>query len=130
VHAFINEFSQVDRKKVTGITPEALGILQYYDWPGNVRELRNCIESMVVLAKKPILNEDDIPAEIRRLQTDIPVFSLPDSLNIKTMEKELIRGAIAQASGNKKRAAEQLGISRRTLYRKMEEYGLKSQNPS
>ncbi len=130
VHAFINEFSQVDRKKVTGITPEALGILQYYDWPGNVRELRNCIESMVVLAKKPILNEDDIPAEIRRLQTDIPVFSSPDSLNIKTMEKELIRAAIAQASGNKKRAAEQLGISRRTLYRKMEEYGLKSQNPS
>jgi len=130
VHAFINEFSQVDRKKVTGITPEALGILQYYDWPGNVRELRNCIESMVVLAKKPILNEDDIPAEIRRLQTDIPVFSSPDSLNIKTMEKELIRGAIAQESGNKKRAAEQLGISRRTLYRKMEEYGLKSQNPS
>lgn len=124
VHAFINEFSQVDRKKVTGITPEALGILQYYDWPGNVRELRNCIESMVVLAKKPILNEDDIPAEIRRLQTDIPVFSSPDSLNIKTMEKELIRGAIAQESGNKKRAAEQLGISRRTLYRKMEEYGL------
>ena len=130
VHAFINEFSQVDRKKVTGITPEALGILQYYDWPGNVRELRNCIESMVVLAKKPILDEDDIPAEIRRLQTDIPVFSSPDSLNIKTMEKELIRAAIAQASGNKKRAAEQLGISRRTLYRKMEEYGLKSQNPS
>lgn len=130
VHAFINEFSQVDRKKVTGITPEALGILQYYDWPGNVRELRNCIESMVVLAKKPILDEDDIPAEIRRLQTDIPVFSSPDSLNIKTMEKELIRGAIAQESGNKKRAAEQLGISRRTLYRKMEEYGLKSQNPS
>ena len=124
VHAFINEFSQVDRKKVTGITPEALGILQYYDWPGNVRELRNCIESMVVLAKKPILDEDDIPAEIRRLQTDIPVFSSPDSLNIKTMEKELIRAAIAQASGNKKRAAEQLGISRRTLYRKMEEYGL------
>lgn len=127
VHAFINEFSQVDRKKVTGITPEALGILQYYDWPGNVRELRNCIESMVVLAKKPILGEDDIPAEIRRLQTDIPVFSSPDSLNIKTMEKELIRGAIAQESGNKKRAAEQLGISRRTLYRKMEEYGLKKQ---
>jgi len=79
---------------------------------------------MVVLAKKPILDEDDIPAEIRRLQTDIPVFSSPDSLNIKTMEKELIRAAIAQASGNKKRAAEQLGISRRTLYRKMEEYGL------
>ena len=125
VHTFIKEFSRVNRKDITGIAPEALRILQTYDWPGNVRELRNCIESMVVLSKNSILGEDDIPIEIRRRQTDIPVLSEPDSFSVKTMEKELIRGAIAKASGNKKNAAELLGISRRTLYRKMEEYGLK-----
>lgn len=124
VHSFINEFSRVDRKKVIGITPEALRMLQSYNWPGNVRELRNCIESMVVLAKKSILDMDDIPTQISLIQTDLPVLSLPESLNIKTMEKELIRGAIAQSSGNKRKASERLGISRRTLYRKMEEYGL------
>jgi len=127
VHTFINEFNRINRKDITGITPEALRILQTYDWPGNVRELRNCIESMVVLSKDSILTEDDIPIEIRRRQTDIPVSPEPDSFSVKTMEKELIRGAIAKSSGNKKRAAELLGISRRTLYRKMEEYGLKSQ---
>jgi two-component system, NtrC family, response regulator AtoC len=130
VHAFINEFSRIDRKGVTGITPEALRILQSYDWPGNVRELRNCIESMVVLSKNSILGEEGIPIQIRRGQTDIPVLSEPDSFSVKTMEKELIRSAITKASGNKKNAAELLGISRRTLYRKMEKYGLKSQNPS
>ncbi len=127
VHTFIKEFSRVNRTDITGIAPEALRILQTYDWPGNVRELRNCIESMVVLSKNSILGEDDIPIEIRRRQTDIPVLSEPDSFSVKTMEKELIRGAIAKASGNKKNAAELLGISRRTLYRKMEEYGLKKQ---
>ena len=80
---------------------------------------------MVVLSKNSILDEDDIPIQIRQGQTDIPVLSEPDSFSVKTMEKELIRGAIAKASGNKKNAAELLGISRRTLYRKMEEYGLK-----
>ena len=125
VHTFIKEFSRVNRTDITGIAPEALRILQTYDWPGNVRELRNCIESMVVLSKNSILGEDDIPIEIRRRQTDIPVLSEPDSFSVKKMEKELIRGAIAKASGNKKNAAELLGISRRTLYRKMEEYGLK-----
>ncbi len=130
VHAFINEFSRVDRKEVTGITPEALRMLQSYDWPGNVRELRNCIESMVVLAKKEILDIDDIPVQISLLQSNIPIFSSPDSLNIKTMEKELIRGALSRSSGNKSKASEQLGISRRTLYRKMEEYGLKRMTKS
>jgi len=126
VHTFIKEFSRVDRKDVTGITPEALRILQTYDWPGNVRELRNCIESMVVLSKDSILTEDDIPIQIRKRQTGIQVLPEPDSFSVKTMEKELIRAAIAKASGNKKHAAELLGISRRTLYRKIEEYGLKS----
>ncbi|MEA1927237.1 MAG: sigma-54 dependent transcriptional regulator [Candidatus Auribacterota bacterium] len=124
VHAFINEFSRMNRKEVTGIAPPALHALQLYDWPGNVRELRNCIESMVVLAKKPMLEESDIPPPIRIPASPNLVLPGEESLNIKTMEKELIRGALERASGNKKRAAELLGISRRTLYRKLEEYGL------
>ena len=128
VNTFIGEFSRANRKKVTAITPRALQMLQAYNWPGNIRELKNCVESMVVLTKKTVLGVEDLPA---RFQTEKPPeLSALSSLNIKTMEKELVRNALAQSSGNKRQAAELLGISRRTLYRKMEEYGLKFQNPS
>jgi DNA-binding NtrC family response regulator len=125
VHSFINEFSRINRKDVTGISPQALEAFQLYDWPGNVRELRNCIESMVVLSKSQILEKADIPPPIGITTTPIPVLPVPGSLNIKVIEKELIRNALEQSSGNKKQAAELLGLSRRTLYRKLEEYGLK-----
>jgi len=123
VHSFIVELSRINRKQVTAITPEALQKLQAYDWPGNIRELKNCVESMVVLTKKTVLGLEDLPPQIQpaRLQ-ELPISS---SLNIKTIEKELIRNALIQSSGNKRLASKLLGISRRTLYRKMEEYGLK-----
>lgn len=122
VHAFIVEFSRINRKQVTAITPEALQKLQAYDWPGNIRELKNCVESMVVLTKKTVLGVEDLPPQIQPARP--PELPISSSLNIKTIEKELIRNALMQSSGNKRQASELLGISRRTLYRKMEEYGL------
>jgi len=123
VYTFIEEFSRVNRKKVTAINPRALQALQAYDWPGNVRELKNCMESMVVLSKNPVLGMEDLPPQISPAKS--PSLRLPSDLSIKRMEKELIRGALIKSSGKKQKAAELLGISRRTLYRKMEEYGLK-----
>ncbi len=122
IHDFISEFNQSNQKQVSSITPRALQVLQSYDWPGNVRELKNCLESMMVLTKKNILGVDDIPAPIKPAR---PITAPPsDNLNIKIMEKELIRNALDRAGGNKQKTALILGISRRTLYRKMEEYGL------
>ncbi|MFH1037041.1 MAG: sigma-54 dependent transcriptional regulator [PVC group bacterium] len=123
VHDFISEFNQTNRQEVSSITPRALQVLQAYHWPGNVRELKNCMESMMALTKKSVLGVDDIPSPIK---SERPAKLPPGAdLQIKTAEKELIRSALDRAGGNKQKAAGLLGISRRTLYRKMEEYGLK-----
>ncbi|MDP8237075.1 MAG: sigma-54 dependent transcriptional regulator [Candidatus Erginobacter occultus] len=122
VHEFINEFSRENRKEITSITPAALRALQKYPWPGNVRELKNCLEAMVVLAKNPVLGLEDLPPGIEVAQTE--PLPEPSELNLKKREKEAIAAALRRTSGNKRRAAELLGISRRTLYRKLEEYGL------
>ncbi len=125
VHEFIREFSRENRKKITAITPAALRALQEYRWPGNVRELKNCLESMVVLAKNPILDLEDLPPRIEiKSAGKTPA---PAELNLKKREKEAIEAALGRAAGNKCRAAGLLGISRRTLYRKLKEYGLMEQ---
>jgi len=97
--------------------------LQSYDWPGNVRELKNCVESMVVLAKQPVLQVDDLPVYIRRIEP-LPSPVPPANLNLKVAEKELMERALRQTGNNKTKAAQLLGISRRTLYRKLYEFGL------
>ncbi len=122
VREFIDELSRANRKKNTSITPAALRALQGYSWPGNVRELKNCLESMIVLAKDPVLDLDNLPSQIR----PAPAAPAPieGGVNLRKLEKAAIAAALARTGGNKKRAAELLGISRRTLYRKLEEYGL------
>jgi len=123
VREFIEELSRANhQREITSITPAALRALQGYSWPGNVRELKNCLESMIVLAKDPILDLDDLPPRIRPVPAGPP--PIEGEVNLKKLEKAAINAALAQTGGNKKRAAELLGVSRRTLYRKLEEYGL------
>ena len=121
---FLKEFSRKNRKEIDSISPEAMRILQSYRWPGNIRELKNAIESMVVLAKGPILEKDDLPAALRKSEAAPSSSSTP--LNLKTMGKELVKKALVQAGNNKTEAARMLGISRRTLYRKLKEYGIET----
>ncbi len=122
VHEFISELSRANHKEISSITPVALRALQAYPWPGNVRELKNCLESMIVLAKNPVLDLDNLPPTIH------PAADRPESaegeVNLKKLEKKAIVTALKRSSGNKSQAAELLGVSRRTLYRKLEEYGL------
>lgn len=122
VHEFMRQFSRENRKEITAITPAALRALQEYRWPGNVRELKNSLESMVVLTKNTVLDLEDLPSqiEIRKSEKSPSLVEL----NLKKREKEAIESALKQAAGNKCQAAELLGISRRTLYRKLKEYGL------
>ena len=117
--AFIGEFARENMKDVSGITPEALALLEAYRWPGNIRELRNCVEKMVVLAAGKMLDVKDVPG----------FFTTPDirkpepaaePLNLEHSEKELIRKALSECGNNRAAAARKLGISRRTLYRKLE----------
>jgi DNA-binding NtrC family response regulator len=126
-HKFIEEFARENEKKVEGITNGALQALVSFRWPGNVRELRNVIESVVVLTKNKIITEQDIPPYITakdeqsslRLQAGI---SLPDA------EKELILFTLENSGGNKTKTAETLKIGRKTLHRKLAEYGIGSKS--
>jgi DNA-binding NtrC family response regulator len=120
------EFAAENGKEFSGFTPDALDVLSGYDWPGNVRELRNVIERMVVLSRGGKLTVRDLPRELRE-SPGLGGRSGPgDALSLEHAEKDMIIKALKATDGNKSRAAEHLGISRRTLHRKINEYGLKN----
>lgn len=125
VSAFIKEFAAENMKDVSGITPSALAKLCAAPWHGNIRELRNCVEKMVVLSSGNVLDDDDLPP-LSTGENEIgkPEVSEPDHLNLEQSEKELIRKALAECGNNRAAAARKLGISRRTLYRKLENLDL------
>jgi DNA-binding NtrC family response regulator len=123
VAAFLKEFSQENGKPIEGIDPKARLALYNYSWPGNVRQLRNSIESAVVLSKSTTITIEDLPPNIKG-ETGGDTLRLPVGASLADMEKEVIRSTLVREGGNKSRTAEILGIGRKTLHRKIEEYGL------
>ena len=120
IQHFIEEFAAANYKNVKSIEQNALEPLIQYDWPGNIRELRNIIERMVVMSSHQVLTLDDVPKDIAGNSAAV----LSQDINIRDAEKELILQKLDRYKGNKSKAAKELGISRRTLYRKLEEYGI------
>jgi two-component system response regulator AtoC len=126
---FISEFADKNGKSVEGITPDALNLLMAYPWPGNVRELRNTIEKMVVLSRGDRLTARDVPMNIKEearslgnaAKTTGKLSVAPES-SLADAEKAMIYAAIKQQNGNRTKAAVALGISRRTLHRKLRQY--------
>ena len=123
VAVFLKEFALENDRKIEALEPKARMILYNYSWPGNVRELRNCIESSVVMSKSSIITVDDLPPHIRG-DSEANVIRLSTGMSLADAEKEIIRSTVAAQKGNKSRAAEVLGIGRKTLHRKLQEYGL------
>jgi DNA-binding NtrC family response regulator len=121
--AFLKEFAEENGKKINGIDPRVLSALYAYSWPGNIRELRNCVESAVVLCKGTAITLDDLPPSV---SSGAEENSIRISLgtNMADAEREIIMGTLGYLRGNKSRAAEVLGIGRKTLHRKLKEYGL------
>jgi two-component system response regulator HydG len=113
-------------KQVKHVTPEALRLLHNYRWPGNVRELFNVMSQMVVLCEGEVLDVSDLPSTPPiNVGTDIvPVSPRQIDLTLNELTKLAIQQALAQHQGNREKAAKQLGIGARTLYRKLKEYGL------
>lgn len=110
-----------------GVSAEAMSVLAKYNWPGNVRELRNIVERMVVLSTKNELGLDDLPNEIRDYQTGTETGAAVDSrqpVTLGEMEKQLIENTLAKCEGNKKKAADVMGISRSAFYEKLKKYGI------
>ncbi|HRZ86609.1 MAG TPA: sigma-54 dependent transcriptional regulator [bacterium] len=125
VNHFLKMYGMENKKIVEGVTPEAMKVFSGYSWPGNVRELQNCLETMVVLARNKVLDVKDIPANVMNAIESVPApLSGQVPINLSDAEKELIKKALAETKNNKTRAAELLGLSRRTLHRKINEYGL------
>ena len=116
-----------------GITPDALNLLTAYSWPGNVRELRNTIEKMVVLGRGEKITARDIPAVVREIGRErlpgLRVASQPDGGSLADTEREKILAVLRKQKGNRTRAAIELGISRRTLHRKLNEYKKQELSP-
>ena len=120
VARFLKELSTQNGGRVTGIEPTALKALEDYSWPGNVRQLRNVIEKMIVLATGDKLTIDDLPVEVQASK-----FKVQDSpLTLADGEREQILSALKRCNGNKSKAADLLGISRRTIHRKLKEWSL------
>lgn len=119
---FLDGYGARLRRQVTGFTPEALELLVRYDWPGNVRELENVIERAVVLASAPLLTPQDFLRHGPGLDPAREELGPPKSL--AEVEEEHIRRVLARCGGKRHQAALELGIDRKTLWRKMRKYGL------
>ncbi|MCB9887080.1 MAG: sigma-54-dependent Fis family transcriptional regulator [Planctomycetes bacterium] len=122
---FLAYFAKLHGKDVESIDRDALVALVQYEWPGNVRELRNAIESMVVRARGNILTRGDLPPEIwAPLPTDQDAWQFLAGRTWQEVERNHIRVSLELTAGNRQKAAKAMGLSERTLYRKIKEYGL------
>jgi DNA-binding NtrC family response regulator len=123
---FLKEYCAKNGKQIEGLTPDAVNLLVSYDWPGNVRELRNTLEKMVVLARSERLSARDVPANIREAVKGRSAGTARAPLltvgSLAETERRKIMAVLEKNGGNRTRAADELGISRRTLHRKLREY--------
>src|SRR5207237_9278461 len=115
---------------IVDVWPEALAFLTTYPWPGNVRELENVIERAVALARGPRLTPADLPERISSSGGAAAILARSGDrpLTLRELEREYILETLKQTGGNKSRAAALLGLDRKTLYRKLDEY--RAENPS
>jgi len=121
--SFLKEFAEENNKDLQGIEPKALSVLYNYSWPGNVRELQNCIESAVVMSKSSVLTTDDLPPSVQS-DSDSDYIKLTIGTSMEEAEKRMIVNTLRAYNGNKSKTAEILGIGRKTLHRKIAEYGI------
>jgi len=121
VEYFLKKYSVVEKKRIPEISPQALAIFYEYDWQGNVRELENIIKRAIVLCKNHKIKKTDIPGYLSEKKSKA-VKNKNKNLSDKEKEKKEIIKALVKTGGNKSKAAKMLGINRRRIYRKIEEY--------
>ena len=123
LNAFLKEYAKENGKNVTGIDNRARALLYKYDWPGNIRELRNCIESAVVMCGGNEITPEDLPPTVSA-SIAAPSITIPVGTTLDDAEKAIICENLAANKGNKSKTADILGIGRKTLHRKLQEYGV------
>jgi two-component system response regulator HydG len=124
---FLEMFCEKNSKKIKGFTPQAMDQLLRYDWPGNVRELMNAVERAVVLSSSEYLDEEEMPLVLKEKIAEgeeHPKEAIPGDLPLEEVEKASILSTLELTGGNKSEAARRLGITRRTLHKKLKKYGV------
>lgn len=139
--SFLAESAQANGKTLTGFSSEALDALQAYPWPGNVRELRGAVEHAVIFGRDGVVGLRDLPPFVRQPRSQVavgapggnpnpsssPLAHSPDgagNVTVHDAERNLIIEALRETGGNRTEAARRIGLSRRTLHRKLHEYHL------
>jgi transcriptional regulator with PAS, ATPase and Fis domain len=123
IDGYIDRYNQEFRKRVRGVTPEALAAIGQYQWPGNVRELRNAIERAMLLTERECLAADDFGALPRSAAA--AAFRLPaEGVKLDDVERQLVVQALERANGNQTKAGHLLGINRDQVRYRIEKFGL------
>jgi len=124
---FLEVFAKKNRKKIKGFTPGAIDSMIRYNWPGNVRELMNAVERGVVLARSEYLDEKDISIIQKPRGQDVETLPVPGDIardmSLEDVERDAVLRTLEAANGNKSEAARRLGITRKTLHKKLKKYG-------
>lgn len=126
VKSFLREFNLENEKNVTGFDAKSKAAILKYNWPGNIRELRNCVECAVVMCNGEEITLEDLPVSVRESVEDKNII-IPHGITLDEAEKIIIQNSLTMASGNKTKAAQILGIGRKTLHRKLQEYGMETE---
>ncbi len=123
VNYFLKEFAEENGKEIKGIENKARDAIYRYSWPGNIRELRNCIESAVVMCGGTEIKLEDLPPTVSKASEEDSIV-IPTGIPLDEAEKMIIRQNLAVNKGNKSKTADILKIGRKTLHRKLEEWGI------
>jgi DNA-binding NtrC family response regulator len=124
VDHFLAKIGRREGQPASSMSHEALEVLCQHAWPGNVRELENAVERAVAVAKGEVILPSDLPAEVHGGSVAHSTSIIDDRPSLAELERRYIALTLAEAGGNKKKAAERLGIDRRTLYRALERHGV------
>jgi len=129
INFFIGKYNGRLSRRISGISPSATKALMEYPWPGNVRELENAIEHAVSLSRSDVITGDDLPSFLGENDDtgDLLARATEKRYTVADLERDYIMAVLQQTGGNKSRAAQILGMDRKTLYRKLQEYQIEKE---
>jgi DNA-binding NtrC family response regulator len=125
METFLKEFTELHRRKIKEVSPDAIKRLIHYSWPGNVRELKNVIERLVVTIQGNLIAVEDLPSEIQTGRAEEKTMAIPLGLTLKEIEERVIQRTLNEMTPHREKAAKLLGISPRALQYKIKSYKIK-----
>jgi two-component system response regulator HydG len=128
-HHFLRKYCLRDRRDIAGFSPAAMEALERHAWPGNVRELENAVERAVVLARGDLIDLADLPPALPAARAEGGEITVAIGTPLDEVERRLIEETLRRTKGDKKLAAQLLGIAARTIYRKLDLYAGKTPGP-